>query len=281
MPFTISSNSPVRLFGIPMGQLVLVMLAGLSLASCATRRQNFEVKQGVQDVKTRLLALEHRLQSSAEGSVPVDKRIASMSADFTNLEQELRFLKGKLDTLEVGIGLGYVPGSSPGENSIANRMEQVEKRVTEIEVTQREILELLSKKKSKKSSRLAKTLGNLTEMERYFSKKKYSAVASAGEKIAEKANEANRPRILFLAAESFFQLKNFSKSAFYFHSFIDLKPQKNVAHTQLRLGQSYASLGDKETAAIYFEEVQAEFSSSPEAKQAQGELSKLRVLAKK
>ena len=268
-------NEVSKIFFLSMGVLFVL--------GCATRKQNQEVRRNLFDVQTRLLELERNVKNSSKNAQPVDKRIASISADFEQLQEQLQVINGQINTLEIGVQVGHLPGQAPKEGSIGKRLIEVEQRLVEIEKTQKEILDLITKKKDKVAKRPKKStaLKNLTQLERAFSKRRYKQVAKYGMTLLGSQKGADLKRMLFLVAESQYKLGQISQSALRFHEYLELKPELNVAHTRMRLGDCYRHLGDSDTASIYYQELIDEFPKSSEAESARIKISKIKIEKKK
>ncbi len=255
-------------------------LAVFFTGGCVSLSDGRKMKSEIDQMKAKMLELGVKLQEESKAAKSTGKQaslgIASTSTRVEKLTTDVQRIKGELDALKVGVKTGRLPGTADDPESLGNIIEDLKQRVAELEETQREVLKSLQKKSKSKSKKSANKLKSIKDFRMAFGKKQYRYIVDNAPS-AIKRNKGNvKQELLYMEAESLYLLGKLRDAALKFDSFLKGAPPSNLKpKAQLRLGDSFRHLGDKDTALIYYQELVDSFPKSDEAKDAVKKIEKL------
>lgn len=260
-------------------------------ASCMTVKSEQRLRDDMFKLQTRLLELEKGMQKksagNAERSENASKGVASVSTSIDSLEREVQQLSGQVDMFSYALEKGEMPGAMASKDSLFSRLSNIEERVAQIEETQKDILTMIeqskkldTEKKASKTIELKSTtrIASLAQAREAFEKRRYAYLKRDIPQLKTKmTKQSSKKELSFLYAESLYKLGSLKDAAIEFNNFLDSKPPKEfLARAKMRMGDCYRHLGDRDTAAIYYEELISEFPSSSEAASARERLSNIK-----
>lgn len=210
-------------------QSVLLILAALTMSGClVTRNEAKEVEQKKQ-VQDQVITLQ--------------RSAADQSTRFSEIDNDLRSLSGRIDVLENRMSQVQAQAQDPAKN------QEQERRLL-----------LLQEEIKRLSSLLDSTILEVGALK-----------AGAEAKIPEPTGKKGS----FEIAEELFDKKEWRKAVLAFQRFRDENGKsKRFPTATLRIGQCFQELGMKDDAKTFFEEVIAKYPKSNEAKQAKTLLKK-------
>ena len=134
-----------------------LLTASLLVCSCVSKREGFELQTNVFKAQKRILELEQRLQKEEQSiqdqNQQAFKKMASAGIRQDQFANEIRAIRGDIDTLRRGVVTGELPGHEQNPDTIAKSLNSLIERVASLEETQIEILTLLKNQKEKKSTK--------------------------------------------------------------------------------------------------------------------------------
>ncbi len=273
-----------------------LLVGALGTGGCLTPAKERQYNDDIFSLQTRVLQLENRLSNQDKSYQTRDEsanqRLASASTSLEKVNGDLQRLRGEIDALRVGVMTGQMPGTDPDqEGSVAKTLSELAKRLEGVEEQQKQILTAIEKSSSevatetkggKDQDRSAtkdrdEQLRSYGDLKKAFETKKYKAVAADADAVlASTKKKTQKEDIVFFQAESLFKLGKLRDAALKYNDFVDMKPAaKRITQAKLRMGDCFRSLGDKETAKLYYEELVAKHPNTAEAKKAKELLSKL------
>lgn len=176
--------------------------------------------------------------------ITLQKSAADQGSRFTEIEDELRTMNGRLEVMENRLGQ-----AQERQTGDAAKTQDLERKVS---LLQEEIVRLN---------------GTIEALNQEMNALKAGATAAIPEPTGEKG--------AFDLAEDYFTKKEWRKAVLAFQKFRDQNPKsKRFPKATLRIGQSFQELGMKDDAKTFYEEVVAKFPKSEEAKQARNLLKK-------
>lgn len=269
-------------------KLMKILFSLSFLTSCMTFKAEKEMRDDIFKLQTRLLEVEGNLEKDQEGmsqkTTTATRGVASVSASVDALEREIQRLKGEVDTLKYALSNGSMPGGGDeNEQSIFSKVTTIEERIGKIEQTQKDILDLVSKKKFSSNSKKAGSkyalknqngLATLSQARKAFKDRKYAYLKRDVPELRKKMTKKSSVFELdYMYAESLFKLGSIKDAVLKYNDLIDSNPpSKYLLPAKMRMGDCYRYLGEAEMATIYYEEVVAEYPKSNEAAKAKERL---------
>ncbi|MBP6219436.1 MAG: tetratricopeptide repeat protein [Oligoflexales bacterium] len=269
--------------------------------------QNERLREDLFNVQTRLLTLERKTeekgQAVLEKGEATNKRMAAAGTRLEQLEAEVARARGELDALREGLKLGKLPGQTDDEPSIAKNIKDLWDRLHSLEAAQADMLKALEefgKKKvdSEHGSRAKKQIAergktapedvpqetlvplkNLGQVRTAFKKKQYKSIAEAFPVLIQakpKVSPKDKEELRFYYAESLYKTGKIQEAAVSYNEILQSHFfQSHQAKIQLRLGDCFQKLGEKDAAKVYYKELLSKHPKTAEAEAARNLLKKL------
>lgn len=259
--------------------LALTVLSTLT-TSCITPMQKREMTGDIQTLKEHVAVLqaalnEGRTHTQASGEVQ-QRNLASVSADIERVNQELKRMKGDIDTLRVGVSMGQLPGQEvPPDGSVAARLADVQARLDALD-TRMSDLQTATATPTKSSSKRKDSSVNADSdsLRKAFERKHYNEVIEDAPAVLKKLKGKDREPILSNYGESLMKVGRHKEAALQFNEILESKPNDKVAaYSKLKLADCFKAMGDKETSKLFYEEIVSKYPDSPEAVKAKKALS--------
>jgi TolA-binding protein len=243
------------------------------LNACMSARDGEAMQQDLVDTKSKMLELQERLSQAAEKTETAGKasnlRIANSSSKLDQIEHEIQVVRGEVDTLRVRVETGRNPGAvENGEEDLptsASDTASILERLAKLEEAQIEILEILEKggkgplkagKAGKGTEKKSENLKNFSEFQKAFQGRKYSAITTSAGDALKKLKGDERREVAFMEAESLYRLDKLKDATLKFNKYIEVnKNGPRVDEAEMRMGDCFRRLGDKDTALIYYKEL--------------------------
>jgi tetratricopeptide (TPR) repeat protein len=247
---------------------------------CLTGTDKKELQDELFTTRTKILALESRLNEHGQRGSTTDQKIASSYVQIDTMHGDIQRVQGELDRLRIGVQSGRLPGGKEEDAYVANTLQILQQKIAELEKAQAEMLGLLSKMKTqhgaeKKTEKTKLKTGE--SIETAFKEKKYSAIVEEVPGLLKKKQLKHGDRAHYLYAESLFKLGHMEEAALEFDKLLKVASlSASFPKIQLRLGDCFRRLGDKATALVYYGELTAKFPHTPEAKSAEEQIQKLK-----
>ena len=198
------------------------------------------------------------------------------------LQNQLRLIRGDMNTLKRGIMMGELPGED-NPDSVAKNLRSLRNRLDSLEETQLEILSLMKSYKMNQNSKKKKELKDKNQVSQAFEKKQYIYIIRSHETVLKKyaKDKKTQAQLKFFYAESLFKVGRLRDAAIAYdelisHSTENLK--EKVPFAYLRMGDSLRLLGDKKSASIYYHDLLENFPNSVEASLAKDDSARAKVL---
>lgn len=248
-----------------------------ALSSCITPNQKREMTSDIQTLKEHVALLqtslnEGRSHTQVAGEVH-QKNLASTNADMERIQQDLKRIRGDIDTLKVGVNMGQMPGQeTPPEGSVAaqladmrSRLEALETRVTELATSGGGSGG--GKKGDKKDS--ASVNADADSLEKAYDRKHFKEVVQDAPSVLKKLKGKDKERVLTIYGESLIRVGKHKEAALQFNEILEGKPNdKTAAFAKLKVADCFKAMGDKDTSKLFYEEVISKYPDSPEAAKA-------------
>jgi tetratricopeptide (TPR) repeat protein len=229
----------------------------------------------------------------------VQKQSANLLVQIDRMEASKQHILGELDLLKQAVTTGEIPGEKRVDSIAAriklleistrnleeqkqsiqksySRMSALDKKITALEKTQIEILQLFSKiekiqafNNTNKKKKKRETLTSLAKLQSAFKKKQYLYIAEDAPAALKKRKGQEFTDVKFIYAESIFKLGRISDAALVFNELITEKYNKRyLPKIQLRMGDCFRLLGDTKAALVYYEELIEKHPHAKEVKYA-------------
>jgi len=282
-------------FEVIMKPICLLFLTGF-FTGCLTLNEQRQMRTDIGRLEDQLKQLEQNLSQEKTSGTGV-KAMASTGANIDRLAQQQSKMAGDIDLLRRALEKGEVPGVDTGKDSLLGRLNSLESRMTAVEMSQKEIIELLEKSKGsiqvsrpessaseakpakEQDSKLIvdpKESGSkaIKEARVLFNKNKWKQVIEVAPQWLPKFDKkVEKEEFFSIYAESLFKNGDIKEAAIKYNEFLEMKPSKKfLPLAKMRMGDCYRHLGDNDTALIYYNEVIKDFPKSD-----QGMKSKERV----
>lgn len=252
-----------------------LVLAGsiLIVTSCITPMQKREMTDDIHTLKEHVALLqaslnEGRTHTQASGEVH-QRNLASTSADLERMNQELKRMKGEIDTLKVGVSMGQLPGQeTPPEGSVAAQLAEVRTRLDALDAR---VSDLASSggggsKKASSDRKDSSVNADAQSLEAAYDRKHYKEVVQDAPAVVKKSKGKDRERVLTIYGESLSKLGRHKEAALQFNEILEGKPNEKVAaYSKLKVAESFKAMGDKDTSKLFYEDIVAKHPDSPEA----------------
>ena len=250
---------------------------------CLTSADKRELENELFVTRTKLLALETSVNEHGQKGSSTDQKLASSYAQMDTIHGEIQRMQGELDRLRIGVQSGRLPGGKEDEAYVANTLQILQQKVTELEKAQAEMLGALSKLSKVKAAHGAEKktekgkLKTGEQIEAAFKEKKYHLLVDEVPGLLKKKHLKHGSRAHYLYAESLFKLGQLEEAALEFDKLLQM-PSLSASYPkiQLRLGDCFRRLGDKATALVYYGELAAKAPHTPEGKSAEEQIHKLK-----
>ncbi len=278
-----------------MKPMYVLILAGF-FTGCLTLNEQHQMRADIIRLNTQYSQLEQSMSQEKTSGSGV-KAMASTGANIDRLSQQQSKMAGDIDLLRRALEKGDVPGIDTGKDSLLGRLNSLESRMTALELSQKEMIELLEKSKGvsgggqsesnnsqakpakEQDSRLIvdpKESGSkaIKEARVLFNKNKWKQIIDVAPQWLPKFDKKIEKEEFFsIYAESLFKNGEIKEAAIKYNEFLELKPSKKfLPLAKMRMGDCYRHLGDNDTALIYYNEVIKDFPKTD-----QGVKSKERV----
>lgn len=250
------------------------------VAGCLTSSDKKELQDELFVARTKLLALESRLNEHGQKGSSTDQKLASSYVQLETMHGDIQKIQGEIDRLRIGVQSGRLPGGKEEEAVVANTLQTLQQKVAELEKAQVEMLGVLSKMKNHHSAEKKTEKGKLKtgeQLEAAYKEKKYTAIVDEVPVLLKKKQLKHGDRAHYLYAESLFKLGRLEEAALEYDKLLKF-PGLSTSYPkiQLRLGDCFRRLGDKATALVYYGELTAKSPHTPEAKAAEEQIHKLK-----
>ncbi len=243
------------------------------LSSCMTPMQKREMNDDIQRLKENVSILQQSLNEGrthvqASGEVH-QKNLASTHADLDRVQQDIKRIKGDIDTLKVGVTMGQLPGQeTPPEGSVAAQLTEVRSRLEALEARVSDLASAGAVKKSDKKDS-SSVNADTDSLEKAFERKHYKEVVQDAPSVLKKLKGKDRERVLSMFGESLMKTNKHKEAALQFNEILEGKPsEKSAAYAKLKVAECFKAMGDKDTSKLFYEEVISKYPDSPEAAKA-------------
>jgi tetratricopeptide (TPR) repeat protein len=240
------------------------------------------MQKDLDTVKSRMLELDAKLQQEVKEAENTGKNanlnIASTSTRIEKLTSDIQRIKGDIDVLRVGVTTGKLPGvEDEQEDSVGKTLSDLMARIEALEDAQKEMLTALKKMgqpsksdaKAQNPKSEAETLVGIRDFRKAFDDKKYTQILKDVEPAIKRNSGNVKNELLYFEFESLYQLGRWQDSALKLDGFLKASPPANLKlKAQLRLGDCFRKLGDKDTAKIFYQELIDNSPKSAEGKDA-------------
>jgi tetratricopeptide (TPR) repeat protein len=239
--------------------------------------QKREMTNDIQTLKEHVAVLqsgvkEGRTQSQAVGDVQ-QKNLATTQAEMERVNQDIKRIKGDIDSLKVGVTMGQMPGQEAAQDSVAAKLVEIQERLERIEGR---VSELSSTGTSKKPGAVKVSANADSEsIVKAYERKRYAEVIQDAPGVLRKVKGKDREQVLNIYGESLYRTKKYKEAALQFNEILESKPSDAAAASaKLRVADSFKAMGDKDTSKLFYEEVLTKYPDSPEAAKAKKALGK-------
>ncbi len=213
----------------------------LLLSGCETLMTRGDIREAEQKQKVH------------DQVVTLQRNTAETNNRFSDIEDDLRSLNGKVEVLENRL-------STSGQDK-----EKVRQMLEQQGMDSNKKLMILQEEVSKLNERMEAMSAELAAI-------KSAAMSEGG---SDRVTAA--PKGAFEIAEELFVQKEWRKAILNFQKFRDANPKsKQFAEATYKIGVSFQELGMKDEARTFYEEVIAKFPNSGEAKKAKTRLKSLK-----
>ena len=254
--------------------IVFACFLTVATTSCITPMQKREMTDDIQALKEHVATLqtalnEGRNHNQQTGEVQ-QRNLASVSADIERLNQEMKRMKGDIDTLRVGVTMGQLPGQeTPAEGSVMARLAEVQARLDAMDARITDIQTATPAKSSSKKGDKTSVNADSDSLHKAFDRKHYNEVIEDAPAVLKKLKGKDREGVLGIYGDSLMKVGKHKEAALQFNEIVESKPSdKAAANAQLKLAECFKAMGDKETSKLFYEELVSKYPDSPEAAKA-------------
>lgn len=256
------------------GAMAFACLLTLATTACITPMQKREMNDDIQALKEHVATLqtalnEGRSHNQQTGEVQ-QRNLASFSADVERLNQEMKRMKGDIDTLRVGVTMGQLPGQeAPAEGSLMARLADIQARLDAMDTRITDIQNAAPAGKSPRKSDKTSVNADSDSLRKAFDRKHYNEVIEDAPAVLKKLKGKDRESVLGIYGDSLMKVGKHKEAALQFNEIVESKPtDKAAANAKLKLAECFKAMGDKETSKLFYEELVAKYPDSPEAAKA-------------
>tara|TARA_Y100000590_G_C15714445_1_gene1011397 strand:- start:151 stop:867 length:717 start_codon:yes stop_codon:yes gene_type:complete len=212
-------------------------------------------------LKTRAQLREEESTMAPVGVREVDTESSDLVAE---LKTEIIRLNGRISELESQM-------TESGKQNVENLVEQLEKRIIELEQSQMVMLSAIKKVEHKIPPPNAKNVF-ITAKNQYRAKKYPDAIKNFT--LYLKSGDQNHiQETTFLRAESYYAEKEYQKAIIDYSKFPEkYQKSKKLPKVLYKIGLSFEGLGKKSDAKLFYDELVRKFPKSAEAKKAKSKL---------
>lgn len=254
--------------------MTLACLLMLTTTACITPMQKREMNDDIQTLKEHVATLqtalnEGRSHNQQTGEVQ-QRNLASFSADVERLNQEIKRMKGDIDTLRVGVTMGQLPGQeTPAEGSAMARLAEIQTRLDAMDARITDIQTATPAAKNSKKGDKTSVNADPDSLRKAFDRKHYNEVIEDAPAVLKKLKGKDREGVLAIYGDSLMKVGKHKEAALQFNEIVESKPSdKAAANAKLKLAECFKSMGDRETSKLFYEELVAKYPDSPEATKA-------------
>lgn len=220
--------------------------------------------------------LKTRAQLKENGSDP-DEQLASQPTPIQikevqphgqyvldEIKSEITRLTGRIEDLERN------NQDQKSSNPIED-LKKIETRIVELEQAQASMLEAIQKLQS--SGTLTDSVGSFEKGKNLFLSKNYEGAIEAFSQYLKNSKSKHAEEAMYLRAESYYQIKQYKKAIIDFSKFPEkYHHSKKLPSALYRIGLSFESLGMREDAKGFYQELVDKFPKSSEARNAHSKL---------
>ena len=251
----------------------IIAASFIAMSSCITPMQKREMTSDIQTLKEHVATLqsgfnEGRTHTQTTGEVH-QKNLASTNADMERLQQDLKRIKGDIDSLKVGVTMGQLPGQeTPPEGSVAAQLNEIRARLDGLETRVSEIAASGgSKKGDRKDSASVNADGD--SLNKAFERKHFKEVVQDAPSVLKKLKGKDKEQVLTIYGESLIRVGKHKEAALQFNEILEGKPNDKVAaNAKLKVAECFKAMGDRDTSKLFYEEIISKYPDSPEAAKA-------------
>ena len=163
--------------------LALTAFSLVSSSSCIMPGEKQVMKNDIATLQAQMVDVSNTFKAQGKDiSTRSNQHAASTNTRIDSLVRDLQKIKGDIDALRVGVVTGKMPGMvGESEGSVANSLELLDARLTEIEEQQQRMLEVVekasSKKNTKKTTEKKTVIKSLVGLDKAFKEKRFRHVA--------------------------------------------------------------------------------------------------------
>jgi TolA-binding protein len=288
----------MEIFEVIMKPVGLFLLAGLC-TGCLTLNEQRQMRSDITALQGQISQLEQNLTQEKTSDTGV-KAMASTGANIDRLSQQQSKMAGDIDLLRRALEKGDVPGIDTGKESLLGRLNTLESRMTALEQSQKEMLELLEKSGGSPSSSRSdsgasdskplkdqdtrlivdpKQSGSkaIKEARVLFNKNKWKQIIEVAPQWLPKFDKkVEKEEFFSIYSESLFKSGDIKEAAIKYNEFLEMKPSKKfLPLAKMRMGDCYRHLGDNDTALIYYNEVIKDFPKTDQGIKAKERVAQL------
>lgn len=281
----------VRQTGCVSAGVLLVLIAGIGLSGCATRRDVTTIDTRISEIELRDAEERRRREEFARSREATEQALrqqaASTRAQIDEVREELRAQGGRIEELQHSLR----QQGSAGENGdrLKEKLTRLEEQNTYIAQRLQRIEQHLKIEPPAAPGSRIKPEGTppkaaASEAEVYAKarqafEKGDTAAARKGfdEFLMVYPSSDNADNAQFWVGETFFQEKQYEKAILEYQKVIEKYPRGNkVPAALLKQGLAFLGLKDRVNSRLIFEEVVRKFPNTSEAKTASEKLKELR-----
>ncbi len=256
----------------------LVLLLGLTLTGCFSARKEAALKEQIWKLRNRVSHLEQKFQKRESKLSYLEKASTEartlLNSARSNLQvsrSSVEYMKGEMEEVRIKL-----------DRDIDVRLRQIEKELTDLNnlVSSGRVASAPTPKPkkipvAKKKSEPPQVTYKKARAE--FQRKNYKRVVQLLYDFDKKHSSfRSMDEILYLKAESHYRLKDYRSAALSFNQVLEKFTKSVFAPvSQMRMGDCYRILGDKNMAKIYFSEFLKKYSRSKYRGEVQKKLSRL------
>ena len=184
---------------------------------------------------------------------------ADTSNRIADLEEQIRFLSGRIEVLENKLSTAH------------NDSEQLRKNAVETDQSQNQKLAIFQDALTKMEQNLNALQADVAGV------KAQNLAAETRKEVQAKEDQKNAEKNPFDSGEAAFEKKNYKAAILDYEKYRNKNPKgKNFAAATYKMGLSFQELGMKDEAKTFYDEVIAKHPKSEEARKAKSRLQKLK-----
>ncbi len=265
--------------------LISIFLFGLAATGCIKTSEDIRLDREMSDLKTQIelndqqinAKIDTEIESIRKNQVDVLSKLGTANDDVKDLRNRLDILQHRLNNLQQALDLFTTTGGTLS-TSIKQRLSALETSVTAVEAWMSFSSAYSRKTAQHHTESTAKQEKlNLDDAVKLFKSGKTEEAKPVFEEFAKSGTAVQKARASFYLGETAYRAKDYKTAIANYGIIVEKYPDSPLTKSSyFMIGKSFAMLGDKKNAKLFFDELLSRYPNDKLSKDARKELKKLK-----